>query len=212
MAHIQPVELGTANELEQRLLSYLLEEYGEATNMKRTLVRSQEALHALLEWYPLYRKIKPLLGEQLTTLYAHAISTGSECLLCSTYFRREIILAGEDPGNLVLDEREAAVVAYGARLATSPNDVDEVLFSRLSAYFSDTEIVDLTAFAVLMIATNVFNSALRVELDKPLLPYRVGAAAGGEATATVATPAADGAAAATGPAATAPAGEEAVRG
>jgi alkylhydroperoxidase family enzyme len=145
---------------------------GRATNMKRTLAHSPPALHVLLDWYTLRDQVEPFLGERLTLLFAHAISTQSDCLICSTFFRRILVDAGEDPDNLALDGWETTVVEFGGKLAHDPNGVSDELFERLSARLAPDQIVALTAFGGLMIATNVFNNALRVDLDVYLWPYR----------------------------------------
>ena len=56
---------------------------GRMTNMKWTLAHSPAALTALLQWYPLYDEVVPLLGERRTTLFCHAISVQNDCLICS---------------------------------------------------------------------------------------------------------------------------------
>ena len=58
------------------------------TNMKWTLAHAPAALDALLEWYPLHDQVVPFLGERRTNLFCHAISTETDCLICSTFFRR----------------------------------------------------------------------------------------------------------------------------
>jgi alkylhydroperoxidase family enzyme len=58
------------------------------------------------------------------------------------------------------------------QLAGDANGVSDELYGRLAAFLEPAEIVDLTAFGALMIATNVFNNALRVDLDGYLEPYR----------------------------------------
>src|ERR1044071_4867497 len=83
------------------------------TNMKRTLLHSVPAFEALMTWYPLRDAVQPFLGERLTTLFAHAISSETDCLICSTFFRRILIEVGENPDRLQLDERETAVVEFG---------------------------------------------------------------------------------------------------
>jgi len=65
--------------------------HGRVTNMKRTLARSPVALRALMTWYDLRDEVVPFLGERLMTLFAHAISAGTDCLVCSTFFRRLLI-------------------------------------------------------------------------------------------------------------------------
>jgi alkylhydroperoxidase family enzyme len=147
------------------------------TNMKRTLLRSVPAFEALMTWYPLRDTVKPFLGERLTTLFAHAVSSETDCLICSTFFRRILVDSGEDPDRLELDEREEAVVAFGRALAVTPHRVPDALYERVAAYFSDEQMVALAAFGALMVATNVFNNTIGVPLDDYLQPYRKGAPA-----------------------------------
>lgn len=146
--------------------------HARITNMKRTLLNSLPAFHALMEWYPLRDTVQPFLGPRLAVLFAHAISAETDCLICSTFFRRILVEEGEDPDRLVLDEREAAVVEYGRRLAVSPFRVPDAVYRRVAAYFDHAQMTALTAFGAVMVATNVFNNALEVELDEYLHPYR----------------------------------------
>jgi alkylhydroperoxidase family enzyme len=53
--------------------------------------------------------------------------------------------------------------------------VPDDLFARLQSYLDDQQIVALTAFGALMLATNVVNNALEVELDEYLEPYTAAA-------------------------------------
>ena len=147
---------------------------GRITNMKRTLLRSVPAFDALMTWYPLRDTVQPFLGERLTTLFAHAVSSETDCLICSTFFRRILIDSGEDPDELRMDEREAAVVAFGRALAVTPHRMPDAVYDRVAAYFSDEQMVALVAFGALMVATNVVNNALDVDLDEYLQPYRKG--------------------------------------
>jgi alkylhydroperoxidase family enzyme len=156
---------------------------GRITNMKRTLLRSVPAFDALMAWYPLRDTVQPFLGERLTTLFAHAVSSETDCLICSTFFRRILIDSGEDPDELRLDEREAAVVAFGRALAVTPHRMPDETYERVAAHFSDEQMVALVAFGALMVATNVVNNALGVPLDDYLQPYRKQPSAAAEAVA-----------------------------
>src|SRR5262245_8791781 len=142
------------------------------TNMKRTLLHSVPAFDALMTWYPLRDAVRTFLGERLTTLFAHAVSSETDCLICSTFFRRLLVQSGEDPDRLVLDEWEAAVVAFGRSLAVTPPFVPDPLYQPVAERLSREQIVVLTTFGALMVATNVFNNALRVPLDEYLEPFR----------------------------------------
>lgn len=142
------------------------------TNMKRTLLRSVPAFDALMTWYTLRDACIPVLGTRLTTIFAHAISAETDCLICSTFFRRILIDQGENPDQLMLNPREQAVVAYGRQLGHSPFFVPDEIFAPLRELFSEDEIVMITAFGALMVATNVVNNALDIPLDDYLEPYR----------------------------------------
>jgi alkylhydroperoxidase family enzyme len=171
MTRIPPMEPGEGSTEQQAAFEDGVVRYGRMTNMKRTLLHSLPAFHALMEWYPLREAVVPFLGERLTDIFAHAISAETDCMICSTYFRRALIDAGEDPDDLVLNEREELVVAFGRCLAEPPYRVPDDLFARLRAEFSEEHLVALTAFGAMMVATNVVNNALEVPLDAYLEGY-----------------------------------------
>jgi hypothetical protein len=172
MPRIPPVDETSAPPESRELAAAHAATGGRMTNMKWTLAHSPVALDALLQWYPLHDRVEPVLGERRTWLYCHAISTQSDCLICSTFFRRLLADSGEDPDDLQLDELDSLVVELGRRLAADPHTVDDDLHARLAERFDTAQIVDLVAFGAMMVATNVFNDALRVDLDGYLTPYR----------------------------------------
>ena len=60
---------------------------------------------------------------------------------------------------------------FGRRLGNDPHSVDDALHARLAERLDTKQIVTLTAFGAIMVATNVFNDALKVELDGYLERY-----------------------------------------
>lgn len=174
MARVQPLETATASETQREALAEIGAAHGRVTNMKQTLARSPVALRALMTWYELRAEVQPFLGERATILFAHGISSGTDCLICSTFFRRILLDAGENPDDPALNDTERVVVEYGRQLARDPNGVSDGLFAQLNASFNPEQIVALTAFGGLMVATNLFNNALQIDLDEYLWPYRKG--------------------------------------
>ena len=169
---IQPVAYQEAAPDIRAEFDYQTEHHGRITNMKRTLLHSLPAYRALMAWYPLRDRVQPFLGERLTVLFAHAISAETDCLICSTFFRRLLREAGENLDQLVLNPEERAVVDFGRQLVTNPNRVSDEQYAPLAARYTPAQLVELTVFGAMMIATNVFNNALRVDLDDYLYNYQ----------------------------------------
>jgi hypothetical protein len=49
--------------------------------------------------------------------------------------------------------------------------VDAATYGQIAAFYTPEQIVALTAFGALMVATNIINSVLDVPLDDYLMPY-----------------------------------------
>jgi alkylhydroperoxidase family enzyme len=172
MARIEPLLLEQAAPPARAELERQMAEHGRVTNMKRTLAHSPAALRAYMLWYDLFNEVSSFLGQRAATLFAHSVSTATDCLICSTFFRRWLQDAGEDPDHPSLGEREAALVEFGRQFARDAHGIDDALFERACRGLEPAQVVALTAFAGLMVATNLFNNALRVDLDGYLFPYR----------------------------------------
>jgi alkylhydroperoxidase family enzyme len=172
MARIVPLtdaEIPAASrpEFERQLAAH-----GRVTNMKRTLARNAVAFESLMTWYPLHDAVRDFLGARATLIFVLSISEQADCLVCSTYFRRHLIDSGENPDRLVLDAREEALADFGRQLARDSKAVPDAVMSRLSSLLAPDQVVTLTAFGGLMLATNVFINALDVDLDEYLHSYR----------------------------------------
>jgi hypothetical protein len=172
MARIQPLDETAAPGGSREIAAAHLASGSRMTNMKWTAAHSPAALEMLLQWYPLHDRVAAFLGERRTQIFCHAISAQNNCLICSTFFRRLLIDAGEDPDDLRLDDFDDLVVELGLRLARDPHGVDDELYARLATRIDDAQVVELIAFGAIMVATNVFNDALQVPLDGYLEPYR----------------------------------------
>ena len=153
-------------------LDQVVAAHGRATNMKRTLARSPVALRSLMTWYDLRDEVVAFLGERATLLFAHAISSrdGLPDLLdvLSPAADRRRRRPGRPPAGRARSARRR--IRPAAR--RDPHGVSDELFGRLAGDFNDDQIVALTAFGGLMVATNLFNNALRVDLDEYLWAYR----------------------------------------
>jgi hypothetical protein len=145
---------------------------GRVTNMQRTLLHSVPAFDAYIEWYNLRDQLLPAFGERAIWVFCHVISAGTDCLVCSTFFRRLLIDAGMSPEDYVPSEDEALLESLGRTFLNNGHGVDPDVWARLRARHDERTLVNLVAFGGLMVANNLFNNILFPPLDEYLHDYR----------------------------------------
>ena len=171
MAHITQLDYASATPEQQAAHDAELRLRGRMTNMKRTLLHSPVALRVYGEWFALRDELRPVLGDRAIWLFAHAISLASDSPVGSNFMRRALIQGGDNPDALSLTPAEALLVQLGTALGQDPKSVPDEIWPTLAASYSDKTLVDLIAFAGLMVATNLFTDAVETELDAELRPF-----------------------------------------
>lgn len=141
------------------------------TNMKATMGKALPVFKVYMQWYVLYDELKKVTGERTAYLFAHAVSSASNCPLCTTFFRKIMIDNGEQPDTLILSEKEQLLLQFGSAMAANRGEVSNEIYEPLAKMFTEEEIIVLVGFAGQMIATNVFNNVLQVQIDEYLAPY-----------------------------------------
>ena len=144
---------------------------GTVTNTTKTLLHHLPSYKVYEEWYTLRKALLQFISSRAIVVFSYAISLEGNSLLGTTNFRKALTDRGENPDELFLDDEELALEQYGRQLASKPGEVSDALFMHLSQYYSSSQLVALTAYAGQMIAINVFNSALRIDLDEYLLHF-----------------------------------------
>lgn len=145
---------------------------GTITNMKATLLSHVPSFTAYMQWYTLYDELAPFIGERAVALFSYAISDENDCLICSVFFRRILIDAGEDPDNPQVTQAEQLLIDWGRLIASDPGGISPEFYAQLEKAFSPQLRVLLLSFAGLMVATNLFNTVGKVPLDEVLYDYR----------------------------------------
>ena len=172
MPRIQPLSLNETSA--ETIAAYELHKHtynARITNMKATLGHSKIAFEVYMEWYTLYTKIKEITGDRLAYLFAFSISKGSNCPLCTTFFRKIIIDNGEKPDDLILTEHEQLLLDFGSEISTKQGKISDELFEQVSKLYTTAQLVELIAFAGQMIATNVFSNVIDTDIDEYLFSY-----------------------------------------
>lgn len=171
MAYISKVNYDEASDEVKALIDEQIRENGRITNMKLTLLHSVPAYHALMEWFPLERTIEAFLGERAVHFFCYAISEENDCLLCSAYFRKILKELDIDFDTFAFTDEEQLLIQYGRAIVSDANHVPAELFAELKKHWNEEQIIAITAFATIMIATNLINKTLDIELDDHLIPY-----------------------------------------
>lgn len=171
MAYISQLPYENAAQAERERIDRLMEGNGRLTNMKLTLLHSEPAFHALMEWYSLERELEKFLPQRTINFFSYAISNENDCLICNTFFKQILVDAGIDFDHFEFTQEEQVLIDYGRAIVQDANHIPPRIFDSLKARWNEEQIVAITAFAAIMIATNLINKTLQVELDARLVPY-----------------------------------------
>lgn len=172
MARIQPISESERTRSTRRSFEKHTEKYNaRITNMKATLAHSLLAFDIYMQWYPLYAEVEKILGKRLAYLYAYSISYASDCPLCSTFFRKIIIEAGEKPETLELTPSEQQLLEFGSGISKHHGNITDDVYNSIATQFNKKEMIILVAFAGQMIATNVFSNVIKTDIDEYLFDY-----------------------------------------
>lgn len=171
MAYISKVKYEDASDEVKSLIDEQIRINGKITNMKLTLLHSVPAYHALMEWFPLEKTIERFLGERAVNFFCYAISEENDCMLCSAYFRKILKELNIDFDTFQFTEEEDILIRYGRAIVNDANNIPSELFDELKKHWNEGEIIAITAFVTIMIATNIINKSLDIELDDNLVPY-----------------------------------------
>ncbi|MBD9446271.1 hypothetical protein [Rhizobium sp. RHZ01] len=170
MSHIPQIDYTTASEEIRAAHDEEMRVRGRMTNMKRTLLHSPAAHRIYAEWFTLRAELSAIADRPIW-IFSHSISKAANSRIAITFFRRALINAGFDPEALVLSEEEALLDAFGTAIVANSNAVPAEIWTQLKGRYDAKTLVDLVAFAGIMLATAVFNNVVEVDFDPELEPF-----------------------------------------
>ncbi|MCQ4085451.1 carboxymuconolactone decarboxylase family protein [Saccharibacillus sp. JS10] len=151
----------------QAFMDERLKSGSRVTNMVKTLLYSMPSFRAM-EFYPVRNELQEIIGSRAVYFYCYAISTENDCLVCSTYHAKLLRDLDLQFDEFEFTETEKVLIDYGRGLVNNANNIDPSIYDRLKAKFTPAEIVLITTVGCKMIASNIFNEALKVDLDEYL--------------------------------------------
>ncbi|MBZ9661988.1 hypothetical protein LB523_23350 [Mesorhizobium sp. ESP-6-4] len=172
MAYLSSIDYATASDDIRAEHDRELALRGRMTNMKRILLHSPAAHRIYAEWFTLRDLLKPTLDDRAIWLLSKAVAETMRAEIPVTFFRRALIDNGLDPEAIEPTADETLLISFGMAIAADANGVPEETWAALKARYDETLLVNLTAFAGIMVATCVFTNAVKVDLDPELEMYR----------------------------------------
>ncbi|TPI41854.1 hypothetical protein FJW07_04935 [Mesorhizobium sp. B3-1-9] len=172
MAHLSPIDYATASAEIRAEHDRELALRGRMTNMKRIPLHSPAAHRIYAEWFTLRDLLKPTLDDRAIWLFSKTIAEAMRAEIPVTFFRRALIDNGLDPEAIEPSTDEALLIGFGKAVAVDANAVPDETWAALKARYDEALLVNLVAFAGIMVATCVFTNAVKVDLDPELEAYR----------------------------------------
>ena len=171
MPHISQLDYGNASPDQRSAHDEEMRRRDRMTNMKRTLLHSPAALRIYGEWFTLRDELRPVIGDRAIWIFALSISKASHSLVGTSFMRRALLQSGVDPDLLNPDQAEQDLMRFGEAIGSNPNEVPEATWRPLKSRYAEKTLVDLVAFAGIMVATNVFTNVVGTELDAELAEF-----------------------------------------
>jgi hypothetical protein len=171
MPHISQIDYETADAATKAAHDEEVRLRGRMTNMKRTLLHSIPANRIYAEWFTLRDELRPALSDREVWLFCHAIAVQQNGLVPRMFFRRAMIENGIVPEDPRPTADEQLLIDFGVAIATNSNAVPDAIWDALKARYDERTLVNLVAFAGIMVATIIFTNVVAVELDAELERY-----------------------------------------
>ncbi|WP_312794436.1 hypothetical protein [Tianweitania sp.] len=171
MTRLSPIAYDTAPERLKAGLEEELRLRGRLTNLKLIQARSPVALRVYGEWFALKDALNARLSDRAIFIFSLAIAKAQRSEIPVGFFRRALSQSGFDPDRLELSGEEELLQEFGSVLGSDANAVSDGLWLRLAEHYDDTVLVDLAAFAGIMVATTVFANIVQAEADDDVVPF-----------------------------------------
>ncbi|MBX4937908.1 hypothetical protein [Rhizobium binae] len=175
MSHLPQIDYDTASPEVRAAHDEEVRLRGRMTNMKRTLLHSPAAHRIYAEWFTLRAELDHAISDRAIWIFSHAISKAARSRIAVTFFRRALINKGFNPDALEFSDEEALLDDFGKAIVADSNAVPTELWAKLKLSYETKVLVDLVAFAGIMLATAVFNNIVEVDLDPELEAFAEGA-------------------------------------
>jgi len=182
MARLSPLPRDAVADLDEDF-AFFERTLGFVPNSLLTMARRPSLARGLIA---LSRGVYDPKGEVdlgLKRLVGHTASMAAGCLYCRAHTGTSAMRHGVSPGKLaalpeyrtspLYSDAERVAIDFAFAAASQPNDVDDALFERLRAHWSESQIVEILGVVGLFGFFNRWNDSLATTLEpEPLAQAR----------------------------------------
>jgi len=175
MARVSYVEENeTDNPIVKESFERMREKRGKVTNIYKALAHKPNILKTIgpfVASVQLPDELDPKLKERII-LRVSGINRSAYCshahrqISAKMGFTEEEINETKNPDSANIDESEKAALRFAEALTVNPGNIPDEVFEDLKKYFSESQIVEITAIAALYNMINRFNEALKLDLEE----------------------------------------------
>ena len=177
MARVKPLDLQDVPELAE-VFRPAEERMGFVPNSMRTMARNPEIVKAFSALGKAIMKDAGAVPLSLKNMIGHVASLAGGCQYCQAHTannagRKGSDLEAEKIANIwayetspLFSEAERAALAFAQSAASTPNMTSDEQVDGLRAYFSDTDIVEITAVVSFYGFLNRWNDTMATELEE----------------------------------------------
>lgn len=152
----------------------MIKKRGKLTNIYKALAHKPEILKTIGPFVAAVQKpdeIDAKLKERII-LRVSKINRSAYCchaheqISAKMGFTQDQIKELDNPITAKLSDAEKAALSYAEALTVNPGDIPGVVFSNLEKYYTESQIVEITAIAALYNMINRFNEALKLDPEE----------------------------------------------
>ena len=185
MARVRDIEIDEVPTDVQPIYKRYVEDYGPFLNQVKVFAHRPPALKHIMGLL-LDLSDEALLPKRYLEIVLVVVSKLNECTYCVAHHAPRLveqglptatvehILDADCPG---LDEVDRLVRDYAVQVTEKPQYMRDAIFEKLSAHFSEAQIVELTLRIALCGFFNRFNDALQIDAEDEVMKHML--AAGG---------------------------------
>jgi uncharacterized peroxidase-related enzyme len=175
MARVKYVEQSdTDNPIIKEAYERMIKKRGKVTNIYKALAHKPSILSTIGPFVAAVQQPDELDAKLKERIILRVSNINRSRYCCHAHkqisakmgFTEEEISEMENPELAKISDAEKAALSYAEALTVNPGNISEKVYNDLKKYYSESQIVEITAIAALYNMINRFNEALKLDPEE----------------------------------------------